>query len=147
MQLSSLMVDFKTAWVEYPGLDGLEFELANLSRSQLTALRKRCVNTGFDKKTRQPTEILNEEKFIREFSNATIKNWKGFKLEYLEYFLPVDISNVDVSKELDYSKENAELLLTNSSEFDTWVNETVFDLENFRTRRDGETVEETGSVE
>lgn len=144
MNLSELMVDTKSAWVEYPAYSGFEVELVNLSRPELTALRKRCVTTKFDKKTRQPVEELNEDKFIAEFTKATIKNWKGFKLKYLEDFMLVDLSEVDVEKELPYSAENAELLIKNSSEFDTWVNETVFDLDNFRTGTKRKTVEKAG---
>ena len=32
MDLKSLLVDSKTAWVDFPGLDGFSVELANLSR-------------------------------------------------------------------------------------------------------------------
>jgi hypothetical protein len=144
MNLSELMVDTKSAWVEYPAYSGFEVELVNLSRPELTALRKRCVTTKFDKKTRQPVEELNEDKFIAEFTKATIKNWKGFKLKYLEDFMLVDLSGVDAEKELTYSAENAELLIKNSSEFDTWVNEVVFDLANFRGGAKRKTVEKTG---
>jgi hypothetical protein len=133
MNLSELMVDTKSAWVEHPAYEGLEVELVNLSRPELTALRKRCVSTKFDKATRKPVEELNEEKFIAEFTKATIKNWKGFKYKYLEELMLVDLSSVEADAELPYNQENAKLLITNSAEFDTWVNDTVFDLENFRT--------------
>lgn len=146
MQLSELLVDTKSAWVEYPAFSGFEIELVNLSRPELTALRKRCVSTKFDKQTRKPVEELNEEKFIEEFTKATIKNWKGFKLKYLESFMLVDLSKVDPEAELPYSQENAKLLVTNSAEFDTWVNEVIFDLDNFRTRGERKTVEATGKV-
>ena len=39
----------------------------------------------------------------------------------------------DPDKELEYTEENAETLVNSSTEFDTWLNEVVFDLENFRT--------------
>jgi hypothetical protein len=58
----------------------------------------------------------------------------------------VDLSKVDPDKELPYTEDNAKLLITNSSEFDTWVNDTVFDLENFRSRTKGGNVEKTGEV-
>ena len=146
MQLSDLLVDTKSAWVEYPAFSGFEIELVNLSRPELTALRKRCVLTKFDKQTRKPVEELNEDKFIEEFTKATIKNWKGFKLKYLETFMLVDLSKVDVESELPYSQDNAKLLITNSAEFDTWVNETVFDLDNFRSTGKGKTVETSGAM-
>lgn len=146
MNLSELMVDTKSVWVEYPAYTGFEVELAALSRPELTALRKRCVVTKFDKKTRQPVEELNEEKFIAEFTKATIKNWKGFKLKYLEDFMLVDLSNVDAEQELPYTEDNAKLLISNSTEFDTWVNETVFDLDTFRSGTKKSPVAKTGKV-
>jgi hypothetical protein len=146
MNLSELMVDTKSAWVEHPAYEGLEVELVNLSRPELTALRKRCVSTKFDKATRKPVEELNEEKFIAEFTKATIKNWKGFKYKYLEELMLVDLSSVEAEAELPYNQENAKLLITNSAEFDTWVNDTVFDLENFRTGAKKSPVAKTAKV-
>jgi hypothetical protein len=146
MNLSDLLVDTKSAWIENPAYEGFEVELVNLSRPELTALRKRCVSTKFDKTTRKPVEELNEEKFISEFAKATIKNWRGFKLKYLEDFMLVDLSNVDPEQELEYSHENAKLLVTNSSEFDTWVNDEVFNLSNFRTGAKKPSVAKTGKV-
>lgn len=146
MNLSELMVDTKSAWVEYPGYEGFEVELVNLSRPELTALRKRCIITKFDKGTRKPMEELNEEKFVAEFTKATVKNWKGFKLKYLEDFMLVDLSGVDPETELPFSQDDAKLLITRSAEFDTWVNDTVFDLDNFRTGAKKPAVEKTGKV-
>ena len=77
------MVDTKSAWVDYPGCEGFQVEVVNLSRKELSALRKRCVISKFDRSTRQPVEKLDEDKFVDEFSKAVIKDWKGLKLKYL----------------------------------------------------------------
>ena len=133
----------KTTWVEFPGLDKFEVELANLSRKELIALRKRCTEQKFNRKTRGFEESLNDEKFIKEFTNSTVKGWKGLKLEYLEDLLLVDLKGQDPQDELEYTIENAQSLVENSNEFDNWLNEVVFDLDNFRTaskRRDTEEV-------
>ena len=42
MKLEELMVDTKSAWVEFPGCEGFEIEVSNLARKELVALRKRC---------------------------------------------------------------------------------------------------------
>tara|TARA_R110002012_G_scaffold20880_2_gene73536 strand:- start:1722 stop:2165 length:444 start_codon:yes stop_codon:yes gene_type:complete len=143
MELKSLLVDTKTTWVEFPGLDGFEVELANLSRKELVALRKKCVNNKFNRKTRAFEETLDDEKFVKEFSHATVQGWKGLKLEYLEDLLLVDLSGQDPTKELEWSIDNALQLVENSSEFDNWLNEVVFDLDNFRTGIKRENKEET----
>ena len=146
MELKSLLVDSKTTWVEFPGLDGFEVELANLSRKELVNLRKRCTQNKFNRKTRGFEESLDDEKFVKEFTAATVKGWKGLKLEYLEDLLLVDISGQDPKKELEYSEDNANQMVENSSEFDNWLNEVVFDLDNFRTVSKGEDSKETGDI-
>ena len=132
MELKSLLVDSKTTWVEFPGLDGFEVELANLSRKELVALRKKCTSQKFNRKTRGFEESLDDDKFVKEFTNSTVKGWKGLQLGYLEDLVLVDLKGQDATIPLEYTEENALLLVENSSEFDNWLNEVVFDLENFR---------------
>ena len=146
MDLKSLLVDSKTAWVDFPGMEGFEVELANLSRKELVALRKRCTTNKFDRKLRVFNEELDENKFLVEFSEAVVKNWKGLKLKYLEEMILVDISQQDPEVEMPFSQDNAKLLVENSQEFDNWLNEVVFELENFRSGSKGEDKEETGTV-
>ena len=137
MDLKQLMVDTKAVWIDFPGLKGFEVEVVNLSRKELTGLRKKCTSTKFDRKTRQAVEDLDEDKFVSEFSRAVLKNWKGLTLDHLETLLLVDIEGKDGQSELEYSEENAETLVSSSTEFDTWLNEVVFDLDNFRTGTKG----------
>ena len=135
------MVDTKAVWIDFPGLEGFSVEIANLSRKELTGLRKKCTSTKFDRKTRQAVEELDEEKFITEFSRSVIKNWKGLTLEHLETLILVDISKQNPKQELEFTEENAETLVSSSTEFDTWLNEVVFDLDNFRTGPAGKTLQ------
>ena len=114
MELKSLIVDSKSTWVEFPGLDGFEVELANLSRKELISLRKRCTTNKFNRKTRAFEESLDDNKFIKEFTASTVKGWKG--------------------------------LVENSNEFDNWLNEVVFDLENFRSGSERKDKGETDSI-
>ena len=146
MKLEDLMVDTKTAWIEFPGCDSFEVEVANLSRKELLALRKRCIKTKFDRKTHQAVEELDDDKFIHEFTKATVKNWKGLKLQYLEELILVDIGDNDPDTELEFNLENAESLVQNSADFDNWINEVVFDLANFRGRTERKTVGQTRKV-
>ena len=146
MELKSLLVDSKTTWVEFPGLNGFEVELANLSRKELVSLRKRCTSNKFNRKTRAFEELMDDDKFIKEFTNATVKGWKGLKLVYLEDLLLVDLKDNNPEEELDYSVENAIELVENSNEFDNWLNEVVFDLDHFRTSEQRKIKEKTKPV-
>ena len=146
MDLKSLLVDSKTTWVEFPGLDGFEVELANLSRKELVNLRKKCTTNKFNRKTRAFEEQLDDEKFVKEFSEATVKGWKGLKLSYLEDLILVDLQGQDLNTEMEYTLDNALVLVENSTEFDNWLNEVVFDLENFRSKQSGKVAKTPGAV-
>jgi hypothetical protein len=146
MELKSLLVDSKTTWVEFPGLDGFEVELANLSRKELIALRKRCTQNKFNRKTRAFEEVLDDDKFIKEFTEATVKSWKGLKLSYLEDLVLVELGNNKPNSLLPYTDENAQQLVENSNEFDNWLNEVVFDLEHFRSAEQAKAKGQVGVV-
>ena len=146
MELKSLLVDSKTTWVEFPGLDNFEVELANLSRKELIALRKRCTTNKFNRKTRAFEEQLDDEKFVKEFTDATVKSWKGLKLAYLEDLVLVEIGSNEPNSLLPYTLENAHQLVENSNEFDNWLNEVVFDLEHFRSAEQAKTQGQSRAV-
>jgi len=131
ISLASLMPPSKTVTIDFPGYKGMTVDLCYLAREELVKLRKRCVTTKFNKKTRQPEEDLDDERFLIEYCKAVIKGWKGLKYKYLEELLLVDISALDPEDELAFTQDNSELLMRNASDFDTWVTETVSDLENF----------------
>jgi len=132
MELKKLMVDSKSTWIDFPGLDGFSVQVTNLSRKELTSLRKNCTVQKFDRKSRAITETLDEDKFVEEFAKSVVQGWKGLTLEHLETLVLIDMGEQDPTTQVDYSEENAEQLVSNSTEFDTWLNEVVFDLDNFR---------------
>ena len=146
MDLKKLMVDTKEVWIDFPGLSGFSVQVANLSRKELNALRKRCTGQKFDRKTRAVVEQLDEDKFITEFTSAVIKSWKGLTMEHLETLLLVDYGDADPSQTLPYTSDNAETLVSSSTEFDTWLNEVVFDLDNFRAGPKSGSTKEAGEV-
>ena len=140
------MVNTKAVWVDFPGLSGFKVEVANLSRKELTGLRKKCTGQKFDRKSRAVVETLDEEKFVSEFTRSVVKNWKGLKLAHLETLLLIDMDGQDPEKELEFSEDNAETLVSSSTEFDTWLNEVVFDLDNFRSQPKGGSIPEADAV-
>ena len=131
ISLKSLMTPSKTVSIEFPGMEGFEVDLCYLAREELIKLRKRTITTKFNRRTHQPEEVLDEDKFLTEYTTAVIKGWRGLKISYLEELLFVDTEGLDSNQELPYSAEEAEILMKNSNTFDTWVTEAVGDLENF----------------
>jgi hypothetical protein len=131
ISLSSLMTPSKTVTLDFPGYSDFTVDVTYLAREELLKLRKKCLITKFNRKTRQPEEELNEDMFLVEYVKGVIKGWSGLKYRYLEELLLVDVSELDPDDELPFTQDNAELLMKNSGDFDTWVTEVVGDLENF----------------
>ena len=135
VSLASLMTSSKTVSIDFPGYTGMSIDLCYLAREELIKLRKRCIKTKWDKKTHQPLEELDEDKFLVEYTKAVLKGWSGLKYRYLEELLLVDVGELDPEDELPFTQENGELLMKNANSFDTWVTETVGELENFTQRK------------
>lgn len=130
--LSDLLTPSKGASIEYPGFAGFNLNLTYLSKDEMLKIRKKSVNTKFDRKTRQPIEELDEKLFLEEYTKAVIKGWSGFKMSYVAQMLPIDEDKItNPNAELPYSQDNAVILMEQSSEFDNWLAETVNDLANF----------------
>ena len=131
VSLASLLTPSKTVTIDYPGMAGFSVDLCYLAREELLKLRNKSITQKFNKKTRAFEETLDENKFLVEYVKAIIKGWKGLKYSYLEELLLVDISSLDPNDVLEYTQENAETLMKNATDFDSWVSEVTGDLENF----------------
>ena len=132
ISLASLLTPSKTVTVDYPEFEGFTVDLCYLAREELLKLRSKCLTQKFNRKTRTFEEEMDDDKFLTEYCGAVIKGWKGLKYKYLEKMLLVNLTNVkDLNGELEYTREDAEILMKNASDFDLWVTEVVGDLENF----------------
>lgn len=129
LSLKTLLVPSKTITVEYPGMPDFAIDLCFLSRESLQQIRKKATKTTF--KNRQPVEEVNDELFLEMYVKATVKGWKGLKISYLEQLAPIDSTGLNPDDELSFTEENALFLMKNSTNFDSFVSETVTDLSNF----------------
>ena len=131
MSLQKMLIPSKTTWVEYPGLNGFEVQLAYLTRDELMKLRSKALNNKINRKTRQVEEEVDSDLFQTLYIAAVIKDWKGLKYKYLNKLAPFDLSGVEAEDEEPYSAESAEVLMKNSSDFDSFVSSTLDDVANF----------------
>lgn len=131
--LKSLLVETKTIESDFPGFDGFKVTLSYLTKDTLLGIRKKSTKQVL--KQRQVIEELDDELFLKLYTQAAIKGWKGLKLTYLEQLAPVDLSGHDMEAELPFSDENALFMMKNSTSFDHWVSEIITDLGNFQTSK------------
>jgi len=132
MDLAKLIVPISTTKIDYPGMPGFEVELAYLTKDELMKLRDKCTTQKLDRKTRQMKEEVDSDLFQEMYINSILIGWTGLKYKYLKSMLPVDLSDVeDEEEELEYSEDNAQLLMKNGVDFDSWVTSVLDDVEVF----------------
>lgn len=131
-----MLRDKMQAWIEYPGLEGFEVHIVYLSRDELTKIRDAHLRTKFDPRTRERIQEVDDELFVKDYVNQSIIGWKGLTLGMLAQIMPIEIpEDVSDDEEVEYSQEDALLLVQNSPSFDGWVSEVQRDLSNFRSRK------------
>ena len=137
-KIKNLVAKETTSWVEFPDIEGFEVELVYLNREDLMKIRNRSLTFKFNKRTRQPEEEIDNDKFLEAYSEKAIKGWKGLKAKHLPDLLPVDISNMDSEELIEYNEDEALELLKNSTVFDQFVTDCMNDYEQFSKKKEEE---------
>lgn len=132
MDLKSMLLPEKVVSFDFPGCEGLVFDLAFLSKESNRALYKKCQTTTYDVK-RNEIEKFNDDLFLELYVKSIIKGWKGFKYKYVTELVLADIGD-DPEEELDFTDDNALELMKASTIFDTWISEVIGDLGNFMSK-------------
>ena len=131
VSLASLMTPSKTVSVDFADYEGAKIDLCYLSREEMVKLRKASISTKYNKKTHQPEEQLDENKFMKTYCKAVIKGWSGFKYDFVQELVLIDLGDINPQDEMAFNEDNAFILMKNSEFFDSWVTETAMDLGNF----------------
>jgi len=144
MDLAKLLVPSMTIDAEYARFDGFEVTVAYQTREELTKLREKATTQKYNKKSHVPEEDVDSDLFQDLYIKAVVKGWKGLKYRYLLKMIPMNESDVPeipteegkepvdkLDGELDFSIQNAGVLMKNCSEFDSFISNLLDDVENF----------------
>lgn len=135
MDLKSLLIPEKVVKFDFPGCEGLTFDLAFLSKEELVKLQKQCKKQKLDHRTRQIQDYFDEDEFLEVYVNKIIRGWSNFKIKYLKQMVLINDSTVEDDDIVEYSKEYAILLMKNSNVLDNWISEQIADLGKFTTNK------------
>jgi hypothetical protein len=135
MELKNLISSTKIIEVEHPEFEGFKVKLQYIPKDKLRKIADRATTQKFSKKTHQPEESIDNEKFLSMYVEELIRDWTGLKYKYLPELLPIDLEMVeDEGVELEFSLDNAITLMKNSTNFDSWISSIVGDITNFNKR-------------
>ena len=140
MDLKNMLLPEKVVSFDFPGCEGLSFDLCFLSKESNQALYKKCQKTKFDRNRQEITEF-DEDLFLQLYVASVVKGWKGFKLSYLKEFVLVDIGK-NSEEELNFTDDNALELMKSSTIFDAWISGVISELGNFMSNDSTSKLEE-----
>ena len=129
-----MLLPEKVVTFDFPGCEGLSFDLVFLSKESNQALYKKCQTTKFDVNRNEVTEF-NDELFLQLYVKSIVRGWKGFKAKYLRELVLADVPVSEEETEFPYTDEGALDLMKNSVLFDNCVSGVIQDLGNF-TQKD-----------
>lgn len=130
--LKSLLLQTKSTEVEFPGFPSFVIKVNFMSRETSSKMRKKATTSKWVH-GKGMTEQFDEDMFLQLYTDSVVKGWSGLTLEILQTLIAMDdVSDSEKETTLDYSKENALMLMKASGEFDSFITEAATDLENFR---------------
>ena len=94
-------------------------------------IRNQALVYKFNKRTRQREEEVDNDKFLEAYADAVIKGWSGLTVRGLATLLPIDTASADPKEAVDYSADDALLLLKNSTIFDQFITDALNNFEVF----------------
>ncbi|CCI88560.1 hypothetical protein BN79_151 [Yersinia phage phiR2-01] len=130
INLKDITLETRTIEVTYPGMPHVKLKLNYMSR----AASKRVMSMGNRDEWVNGTmmKVRDEDKFLEAFVDAAISGWTGLTIADVEKLMLIE-TEADPATEVPFSRDNAIMLMQNSAAFDSWINETVFQLDNFRS--------------
>lgn len=130
-----MLVQDTSTWVEFPDIPGFEVNLRFITREELLKIRTASLTFKFNKRTRQREEEVDSAKFLENYAERAIADWRGLKIKHLPSLMPVDISGFKPDEEVEFSAEEAVEMLKNSPIFDQFVTDTLNDFEQFSRKK------------
>ncbi|MFP9048363.1 hypothetical protein, partial [Enterococcus faecalis] len=132
INLKDITLETRTVTLSYPGMPNFKLELNYMSR----ATSKRVITSAKRDEWVNGTliQVQDDDKFIEAFVDAAIKGWTGLTVGDVEKLMLIE-TDADPATEVPFSRDNAVMLMQNSAAFDSWINQTVFHLDTFRSSK------------
>lgn len=131
MELTSLLASTKSINIPFPGKEGFVLTIAYISKEQLRKIAEKSKIIGFDAKTGQSEETLDNDLFTKIYTEKSLTGWEGLKFEYLKDLLLINEGELPEEGFLEYTPKNAVALVTNSRAFDNWITSVMSDISLF----------------
>lgn len=134
IDLSKVALDTREAKVEFTGIPGFVVHVKHISRAAATKLMDKCKVPVMENGIVSHFEN-NDDLYMSELAQSGIVGWTGLTVAGVEQLMLADLSSEDPSTEVEYTNENAIQLIKSSRSFLNFVNDIVYKIDSFRTKR------------
>lgn len=134
INLKDIVLETKQIETTYPGMDHFKIKLNYIPRAKTREMMDASMKTEWV--NGMAIQVKDEDKLLQVFVETAIAGWQGLTLADVEKLLLIE-ADADPSTPVDFSVDNAMMLVRNSASFDTWVNSMVYNLDTFRTAKQG----------
>jgi hypothetical protein len=117
--------------VEYDQIPGFKIQLQYLTREELNKIRTASLKKKINRQTRQMEDDVDNDKFLKLYTERAIVGWTGLKVKHLPQLYPANISGLNPEEEVPFSPEDAFDLTSASPDFDQFVTNCMRDIEVF----------------
>lgn len=129
--LSNIKINQNSIEVPYPRFKNFVLKMCYLPREKLTSIREKHVVISFNRVTRQREETVDTDKFMNDYIKEAVVGWKGLTMEIVKSLVPIEVVEADLKTEVPYDHEDALWLVKNSSEFDSFISDTMNQVDVF----------------
>lgn len=134
INLRDMVLETKQIEAPYPGMDHFKVKLNYIPRKKTREIMEASRKTEWVNGV--AIQVQDEEKLLENFVTEAIAGWTGLTIGDVEKLLLID-TDATPETPVEFSLDNAMLMVRNSSSFDTWLNNTVYSLDSFRTEKQG----------
>lgn len=132
VNIKDLMLEVpKTIVVHY--IDDFYIELKYLPRSELSKIFEESKKIVWDKRDHTKKEEIDVDAFYKKMIDRVLVGWRGLKASTLAKLIPIKITDPDI--EIEFTPENALILLQNAYDFDMFIQRIVTDIEKFNAEQ------------
>lgn len=130
INLKDIALDTKQITIAYPGLPHFKLKVNYVSRKLSKKILEAAQENQFVNGI--AVKVQNDDKFAEEFVKVAIAGWEGLTVADVEKLMLIEVPEDRLEDKVEFSIDNAMMLVRNSSAFETWMNSTVFHLDTFR---------------
>ena len=129
--LNNLKINQKSIKVSFPRYKNFKLDMCYLPREELSNIREKNVTFSYSRTTRQKEESVDTDKFMDEYIKKALVGWSGLTFEIVKSLVPIEVAEEDLAKDVPYTHEDAMWLVKNSNEFDSFISDTMSQVDLF----------------